>query len=84
MRTVNERLASDPDFKLAFDAAQLDYIERRNALHPLGDGGVGGGPLDRVKCLHAHYAHYAAGGDNPVGRWVEEEIGPVLRGPRCV
>ena len=23
-----------------------------------------------VKCLHAHYAYFLAGGDDPVGRWV--------------
>ncbi|MFM7253687.1 MAG: DUF501 domain-containing protein [Ilumatobacteraceae bacterium] len=24
-----------------------------------------------MKCLHAHYAWHLAGGDDPVGRWVE-------------
>jgi hypothetical protein len=28
-----------------------------------------------VKCLHAHYAWYLAGGDDPVGRWVAEQVG---------
>jgi sugar/nucleoside kinase (ribokinase family) len=27
-----------------------------------------------VKCLHAHYAWYLAGGDDPVGRWVAERL----------
>jgi hypothetical protein len=27
-----------------------------------------------VKCLHAHYAWYLAGGDDPVGRWVDEQL----------
>jgi hypothetical protein len=27
-----------------------------------------------VKCLHAHYAYFLAGGDDPVGRWVEERL----------
>jgi exopolyphosphatase/guanosine-5'-triphosphate,3'-diphosphate pyrophosphatase len=29
----------------------------------------------RVKCLHAHYAWYLAGGDDPVGRWVADRLG---------
>jgi hypothetical protein len=28
-----------------------------------------------VKCLHAHYAWHLAGGDDPVGRWVAEQLG---------
>jgi hypothetical protein len=27
-----------------------------------------------VKCLHAHYAWYLAGGDDPVGAWVEQRL----------
>jgi hypothetical protein len=27
-----------------------------------------------VKCLHAHYAHFLAGGDDPVGRWVHDRL----------
>jgi hypothetical protein len=27
-----------------------------------------------VKCLHAHYAWHLAGGDDPVGRWVEQQL----------
>ena len=41
----------------------------RSAPH----GGVGG-TRRGVKCLHAHYAYYLAGGDDPVGRWVEEHL----------
>ncbi|MXW43117.1 MAG: DUF501 domain-containing protein [Acidimicrobiia bacterium] len=36
-------------------------------------GGVGG-TRRGVKCLHAHYAWYLAGGDDPVGRWVAEQL----------
>jgi len=28
-----------------------------------------------VKCLHAHYAYYLAGGADPIGRWVAERLG---------
>ncbi len=85
MHEVNERLAGDADFRAAFDAANADYIAQRDALHRLERaGGVGGGPLDRVKCLHAHLAHELACGGNPVGAWVLEQIGDVLCPPPCV
>ena len=40
---------------------------------PRPGGGVGG-TRKGVKCLHAHYAWYLAGGDDPVGRWVDERL----------
>jgi hypothetical protein len=48
--------------------------ERDGALPPGYDGprpaGGVGGTRRGVKCLHAHYAWYLAGGDDPVGEWV--------------
>ena len=41
---------------------------------PRPSGGVGG-TRQGVKCLHAHYAWYLAGGADPVGQWVAEELG---------
>jgi hypothetical protein len=85
MDRLNERLRTDPAFAEALARAQDDYARRRDELHSLpGAGGVGGGPPDRVKCLHAHYAHFAAGGPNPVGEWVARTLGPLLREPPCV
>lgn len=40
---------------------------------PRPSGGIGG-TRRGVKCLHAHYAYFLAGGDDPVGRWVHEQI----------
>ncbi len=40
---------------------------------PAPSGGVGG-TRQGVKCLHAHYAHHLAGGDDPVGRWVHDRL----------
>jgi hypothetical protein len=68
----------------AIDAALVDdahrrYAAERDALVPddhVGHrpaGGVGGTRLG-VKCLHAHYAWHLAGGDDPVGRWVSEQL----------
>jgi len=40
-------------------------------------GGVAGIKGAGVKCLHAHYADHAAGGDNPVGAWVAPQVEPL-------
>ena len=68
--------AVDPD-ELA--AAHARYHAERDAALPQGHdgprpaGGVGGARRG-VKCLHAHYAWFLAGGDDPVGRWVSEQL----------
>jgi hypothetical protein len=68
--------AVDPD-ELA--AAHAAYAAERDATidpahtGPRPSGGVGG-TRRGVKCLHAHYAFLLAGGDDPVGRWVEEHL----------
>ena len=59
--------------------------ERRSAVPaghvgPSGFGGVGGTRAG-VKCLHAHYAWFLAGGDDPVGRWVDEQLSVGDDGP---
>lgn len=36
-------------------------------------GGVGG-TRQGVKCLHAHYGWWLAGGDDPVGQWVADHL----------
>jgi uncharacterized protein len=66
------------------EAAHRRYAaERDRALPadhdgPVPSGGVGG-TRRGVKCLHAHYAHHLAGGDDPVGRWVAGELERVQR-----
>jgi uncharacterized protein len=68
--------AVDPD-ELA--SAHAAYAEERDAALPPDHrgsrphGGVGG-TATGVKCLHAHYAYFLAGGDDPVGRWVDEQL----------
>jgi hypothetical protein len=60
-------------------AAHAAYAAERDAalpsehMGPRPSGGVGG-TRRGVKCLHAHYAYFLAGGDDPVGRWVQEQI----------
>ena len=69
--------AVDP--ALVADAHARYAAEREAAIPstwtgPRPSGGVGG-TRTGVKCLHAHYAWFLAGGDDPVGRWVAEHLG---------
>jgi hypothetical protein len=63
----------------AIRRAHEAYAAERDAALPAGHtgprphGGVGG-TRTGVKCLHAHYAHYLAGGDDPVGAWVARRL----------
>jgi hypothetical protein len=52
--------------------------ERTAGMQHRPSGGVGGSS-GGVKCLHAHYADFAAGNDNPIGRDLHDVIGE----PRC-
>jgi len=54
-------------------AAERDRLIGQAHQGPRPSGGVGGS-RQGVKCLHAHYAWYLAGGDDPVGRWVAEQL----------
>jgi hypothetical protein len=60
-------------------AAHARYAAERDAAlppdhaGPRPSGGVAG-TRKGVKCLHAHYAWYLAGGDDPIGRWVEDHL----------
>lgn len=59
--------------------AHRRYAAERDAALPEGwegprpAGGVGG-TRTGVKCLHAHYGWWLAGGDDPVGRWVADHL----------
>lgn len=63
----------------ALAAAHARYAAEREAALPSDHagprptGGVGGTRVG-VKCLHAHYAWFLAGGDDPVGAWVAERL----------
>jgi hypothetical protein len=54
-------------------AAERDGDIDPGHLGPRPSGGVGGTRVG-VKCLHAHYAWFLAGGDDPVGRWVHDHL----------
>lgn len=54
-------------------AAERDRLIPEDHVGPRPSGGVGG-TSEGVKCLHAHYAYFVAGGDDPVGRWVADRL----------
>ena len=54
-------------------AAERDALVPASHTGPRPSGGVAGTRIG-VKCLHAHYAWFLAGGDDPVGRWVAREL----------
>jgi len=61
-------------------AAHDRYAAERDALIPADHtgprpfGGVAGTRIG-VKCLHAHFGWWLAGGNDPVGDWVSEKLG---------
>lgn len=60
--TAHARYAADRDADIPADWSG-----------PRPSGGVGG-TRRGTKCLHAHYAYFLAGGDDPVGRWVWDQL----------
>jgi hypothetical protein len=54
-------------------ATERDAAIEPDHVGPRPSGGVGG-TRTGVKCLHAHYAYFLAGGDDPVGRWVHARV----------
>jgi len=63
----------------AIDVIHTSYATTRDALIPPShsghrpSGGVGG-TRRGVKCLHAHFAHWLAGGVDEVGAWVAQQL----------
>lgn len=81
---IEKEIASDANLRAALLRAHAEYAEYRKNLarlaHPSLDTGIGGvRHLLSVKCLHAHYAHYLAGGQNPIGKRVSD----LLVAPNC-
>lgn len=88
VRRMEAKADADPDFAGALEAAHRSYETEREAMIPEGtspvpSGGVGGSERG-VKCLHAHYAHTRAGGDNPVGALVQAWVEPLDCAEACV
>ncbi|TQS11399.1 DUF501 domain-containing protein [Microbispora hainanensis] len=92
MKSMQARLAEDPELAEAYRAAHEDYVARRDraakeeGLEPLPrDMQSAGGMPGRVKCLHALVAHeLAAPGVNPFGREALDALPGWWAGGPCV
>jgi exopolyphosphatase/guanosine-5'-triphosphate,3'-diphosphate pyrophosphatase len=75
IQRLNDEAEVDPDLRTGLRRAHEEYARVRGELVPGAErwGGVGG-TARGIKCLHAHYAHYLAGGPDPIGAWVATEI----------
>jgi hypothetical protein len=81
IRRLEQKAEVDAAFGAALAEAGVAYEEERDSLLPANvspapTGGVGGSRAG-IKCLHAHYAHTRAGGENPVGGLVRDWIEPL-------
>jgi hypothetical protein len=84
MREMTDRLRSDADLAVRYQAAHERYLRRREQVGRVPEiaGVSAGGMPTRVKCLHVLVAHALAGGPgtNPLGdealaalpRWWDE------------
>ncbi|MBE0446846.1 MAG: DUF501 domain-containing protein [Actinobacteria bacterium] len=86
---LQARISEDESLRKRLHAAQEDYKARRRLSglklnHPVVSTGIGGvRDLGIIKCLHAHYAHYLATGENPIGEIVHESIAGLECSERC-
>ncbi len=71
MRSMTDRLGSDPELAAAYRHAHEAYLARREQLGDVPEiaGVSAGGMPNRVKCLHVLVAHTLAAGPgaNPLG-----------------
>ena len=88
VKAMERWIESSPEIAARFEAAAARYANDRDALVPddaehRPSGGVGGSQRG-VKCLHAHYADFRAGNDNPVGEMVAPWVEPLDCTTPCV
>jgi len=79
---MQDLLEKNPDkmarLEQAHAAHRADFLARGG--DPQVDAAVGGGNGQGLKCLHTHYAHFLATGDNVVGELVANELAAL---PEC-
>ena len=82
VKRMESKAEADEEFGQALAQAHDSYAAERESLSdpgltgPKPTGGVGG-TESGVKCLHAHYAHFRAGRENPVGELVSQWVEPL-------
>ncbi len=89
VKRADARIEADEAFAARHLRAAERYHGERSAMiakdapQHQPSGGVGGS-RGGVKCLHAHYADYAAGNDNPVGEDTARAVEPLDCSVPCV
>lgn len=88
VKALERWVESDPSVEARFLAAGARYAAERDHLVPdearhRPTGGVAGSRRG-IKCLHAHYADFRAGHDNPVGEVVAPWVEPLDCVAPCV
>jgi exopolyphosphatase / guanosine-5'-triphosphate,3'-diphosphate pyrophosphatase len=75
IKKLEERSETDPWLRIGLREAHEEYAKERGVIVSGAErwGGVGGAARG-VKCLHAHYAYFVAGGPDPVGEWVHARL----------
>ena len=78
LKSAHARYAAERWALLAED--EVAFVEARGWTPRLRDVGVAGiRDAATVKCLHAHYAHFLADRENPVGAWVHGQLSDEVR-----
>jgi hypothetical protein len=83
MREYEHMLSTDESLRDEYARAHRRYVGMRDSLEVLGRDESAGGMPDRVKCLHALYAHELADA-NPVGALVRRQVEPLGCPGDCV
>lgn len=89
VRGLERYVAEHPDLQKRLTEADERYARERDSLllpgtDPAPSGGVGGNAGEGLKCLHSHYADYAAGNDNPAGEFTAPYVEPLDCQQTCV
>jgi hypothetical protein len=89
---VKKRIKTDSELKERLLQAHDDYRRCRKetvagtayAGHAILNTGIGGvHDIEGIKCLHAHYAHYLATGENPLGEMLDKLLLDIKCERRC-
>jgi len=84
--TLRRKIKENGAFAATLSLAESRYVAERERLaekegkleevreYLSGRDGIGGTVAGGLKCLHAHLAHYLAGGNNPVGAEVAQRL----------
>lgn len=72
---LEQHIEADPRFRAELFESDKDYRRERDGNESLNVGIAGNRDPFKLKCLHAHAAHYLAGGMNPIGQKVMSLVG---------